>query len=46
MRKHAYRSLLAQKPYSISHLRKLDEEADVVDRKLIRYITHPMVHFI
>ena len=45
LRKHAYRSLIAQKPYSASCLRKLDNEVESDDDKLIRYINHPMVHY-
>lgn len=46
LRKHAYRSLIAQKPYSTLHLRKIDEQVDHEEAKLIRYINHPMVHYI
>ncbi|WP_286862668.1 MULTISPECIES: HEAT repeat domain-containing protein [Sphingobacterium] len=46
LRKHAYRSLVAQRPYSIPLLRKIDEQVDRVESKLIRYVNHPMVHYI
>lgn len=46
LRKHAYRSLVAQKPYSIASLRKIENEVDNNDYKLIRYVNHPMVHYI
>ncbi len=46
LRKHAYRSLVAQKPYSIARLRKIEDEVDDHDYKLIRYVNHPMVHYI
>ncbi len=46
LRKHAYRSLLAQKPYSASSLRKIETAENLDDYKLIRYVSHPMVHYI
>ncbi len=46
LRKHAYRSLIAQKPYSILRLRKIEAEAKNEDFKLVRYISNPMVHYI
>ncbi|MBB2950790.1 hypothetical protein [Sphingobacterium sp. JUb56] len=46
LRKHAYRSLVAQKPYSALLLRKIDQQVDFVDHKLIHYVNHPMVHYI
>ncbi|MGJ1435501.1 HEAT repeat domain-containing protein [Sphingobacterium siyangense] len=46
LRKHAYRSLLAQKPYSTSILRNIETEGNTTDYKLIRYVNHPMVHYI
>jgi len=46
LRKHVYRSLVAQKPYSIACLRKIENEVDSDEYKLIRYVSHPMVHYI
>ncbi|OOG17938.1 hypothetical protein BWD42_11610 [Sphingobacterium sp. CZ-UAM] len=46
LRKHAYRSLVAQKPYSSALLRKIEEQVDGEERKLVRSINHPMVHYI
>lgn len=46
LRKHAYRSLVAQKPYSTPLLRKIDGELDSEESKLIRSVNHPMVHYI
>lgn len=46
LRKHAYRSLVAQKPYSTTLLRKIDGESDSEESKLIRAVNHPMVHYI
>ncbi|MNL37313.1 hypothetical protein D3C87_1594550 [compost metagenome] len=46
LRKHAYRSLVAQKPYSALLLRKIDQQVDFVDHKFIHYVNHPMVHYI
>jgi hypothetical protein len=46
LRKHAYRSLLAQKPYSISILHNIETEGNTNNYKLIRYVNHPMVHYI
>jgi len=46
LRKHAYCSLLAQKPYSTSSLSKIETAENLDDYKLIRYVSHPMVHYI
>lgn len=46
LRKHAYRSLVAQKPYSTALLRKIEEQVDDEESKLVRSINHPMVHYI
>lgn len=46
LRKHAYRSLVAQKPYSTALLRKIEERVNDEESKLVRYINHPIVHYI
>ncbi|WP_343537682.1 HEAT repeat domain-containing protein [Sphingobacterium thalpophilum] len=46
LRKHAYRSLMALKPYSTSYVNKLSIATNAEDHKLIRHITHPMIHYI
>ncbi|MCW8313292.1 HEAT repeat domain-containing protein [Sphingobacterium sp. InxBP1] len=46
LRKHAYRSLIALKPYSAAYVNKISITANAEDEKLIRHIMHPMIHYI
>ncbi|MDF2515590.1 MAG: hypothetical protein K0R59_886 [Sphingobacterium sp.] len=46
LRKHAYRSLITQRPYSTMYLRRINDNTDAMTDRLIRYITNPMVHYI
>lgn len=46
LKRHVYRSLLAQRPYSRYLLHKLEENVGHKNIRIIRYVSHPMVHYI